>query len=92
MDAVRSLASLAADAIIRMRAQLETIKPSRALSSLGWHPVSCAPFDRDLELAVINYVGTNALAFPCRRILDGWISAQTRARIDFHPTHWKEWA
>jgi len=92
MDAIRSLACLAADAIIRMRARLETIKHSRALSSLGWHPVSCAPFDRDLELAVINYVGTNALAFPCRRVLDGWISVQTRARIDFYPTHWREWA
>src|SRR5262245_3118600 len=95
MDAVRSLASLAANAIIRMRARLETIKHSRALldqSSLGWQPVSCAPFDRVLERAVINYVGTHALLFPCRRFLGGWISAETRARIDFHPTHWREWA
>src|SRR5262245_56684051 len=95
MDALRSLASLAANAIIRMRARLETIKHSRALldqSSLGWQPVSCAPFDRVLELAVINYVGTHALVFPCRRVLGGWISAETRARIDFHPTHWREWA
>lgn len=88
MDALRSLASLAATAITRMRARLETVKQS----SLGWQPVSCAPFDRDLELAVINYVGTHALVFPCRRVLGGWISAETKVRIDFHPTHWREWA
>src|SRR5215510_15811733 len=88
MDAVRSLASLAANAIIRMRARLETIKQN----SLGWQPVSCAPFDRDLELALINFVGTHALVFPCRRVPGGWISAETKVRIDFHPTHWREWA
>jgi GAF domain-containing protein len=88
MDALRSLASVAATAITRMRARLETIKQN----SLGWQPVSSAPFDRDLELAVINYVGTHALVFPCRRVLGGWISAETKVRIDFHPTHWREWA
>src|SRR5262245_31437829 len=88
MDAVRSLASLAATAITRVRARPETIKQN----SLGWQPVSSAPFDRDLELAVINFVGTHALVFPCRRVPGGWISAETKVRIDFHPTHWREWA
>jgi len=56
-----------------------------------WHPISTAPFDRDLELAVINYHGTHALVFPCRRILGGWIKAETRERIEVQPSHWREW-
>ncbi len=58
---------------------------------MGWEPVSIAPFDRDLELAVINYYGVHALAFACRRILGGWIKAETKERIDVRPTHWREW-
>ena len=58
---------------------------------MGWEQVSTAPFDRDLELAVINYHGVHALAFACRRILGGWIKAETKERIDVRPTHWREW-
>ncbi len=36
---------------------------------MEWKPVSTAPFDRDLELAVIDRDRPHALAFPCRRIL-----------------------
>ena len=60
-------------------------------SDRDWQPVSNAPFNRDLELSVIDYDGTHALVFPCRRILDGWIKAETRERIDVQPTHWREW-
>ncbi len=56
-----------------------------------WRLVSTAPFDRDVELAIINYHGTHALAFPCRRILGAWIKAETKERIDVQPTHWREW-
>ena len=38
-----------------------------------WHPVSTAPFDRDLELAIIDTNGVHAIAVPCRRILGGWM-------------------
>ena len=31
-----------------------------------------ATFDRDLEVAVIDYDGTRAVAFPWRRCLSGW--------------------
>jgi hypothetical protein len=31
------------------------------------------------------------LVFPCRRILSGWVNAETRQRIDVHPTHWRGW-
>ncbi len=59
---------------------------------MEWKPVSTAPFDRDLEVAVINYDGTTALVFPCRRVLYGWVDAETKKPIqDLHPTHWRDW-
>ncbi len=56
-----------------------------------WQPASTAPFDRDLQLAVIDSTGTHALVFPSRRILGGWIKAETKQRIDVQPTHWRDW-
>ena len=56
-----------------------------------WQPASTAPFDRDLELAVIDPAGPHALVFPCRRILGGWIKTETKQRIALDPTHWREW-
>jgi len=56
-----------------------------------WRPISNAPFDRDLELAVIDSDGPHALVFPCRRILGGWINTTTKSRIAVQPTHWREW-
>jgi hypothetical protein len=56
-----------------------------------WEKITNAPFDRDLELAVFDHEGPHALVFPCRRILGGWMNAQTRARLDVHPTHWRLW-
>jgi hypothetical protein len=56
-----------------------------------WKPISTAPLDRELELAVIDASGPHVLVFPCRRILGGWINADTRDRIEVRPTHWREW-
>ena len=56
-----------------------------------WKPISTAPFDSDLELAVIDGDEPHALVFPCRRILGGWVKAENRARIDVQPTHWRQW-
>jgi len=56
-----------------------------------WQPISTAPFDCDLELAVIETDGPHALVFPCRRVVGGWINALTKQRIDVRPTHWREW-
>ena len=56
-----------------------------------WQHVSTAPFDRDLELAVIDDDGPHALVFPCRRILNGWMKVETKERLDVRPTHWREW-
>jgi len=59
---------------------------------MEWKPISTAPFDHALELAVFDTGGRpHALVFPCRRILDGWIDAETKKRIDVRPTHWREW-
>ena len=58
---------------------------------MEWQRIATAPFDRDLELAVIDYDGVHALAFPCRRILGSWIKAETTQRIDVQPTHWRQW-
>jgi hypothetical protein len=57
----------------------------------GWQPISLAPFDPELELAVINSQGTHALVFPCRRIVGGWLKSETGERIEVHPTHWRGW-
>ena len=56
-----------------------------------WQPISNGPFDRDLELAVLDREGPHALVFACGRILSGWINAETRQRIDVRPTHWRDW-
>lgn len=56
-----------------------------------WQPVATAPFDRDLELAVIDRDGEHVLVFACRRIAGGWINARTRQWISVLPTHWREW-
>ena len=54
--------------------------------------ISAAPFNRDLELAVIDASGEHTILVPCRRVVGGWIKAATERRINFHPTHWREWA
>ena len=53
---------------------------------------TAAPFDRHLQLAVIDTGGeVHALVFPCRRVLRGWVNSQTGAPVDVFPTHWREW-
>jgi hypothetical protein len=56
-----------------------------------WNDISSAPFDSDVELAVIDDDGPHALVFPCRRIRRGWIDAETLKRVEVHPTHWRAW-
>jgi hypothetical protein len=58
---------------------------------MEWKPISTAPFDSELELAVIDVRGPHALVFPCRRILGGWMDAEAEERIDVRPTHWRAW-
>ncbi len=56
-----------------------------------WKPITSAPFDCDLELAVIEGSGVHPLVFACRRVVGGWINAATRERVPVHPTHWRDW-
>jgi hypothetical protein len=56
-----------------------------------WQPIETAPYDRELELAVIDAGRPHALVFPCRRILGGWMTALTEHRIEVRPTHWRPW-
>jgi hypothetical protein len=56
-----------------------------------WHPIASAPYGSDLALSVIEREVTHALAFPCRRRLDGWVDAATQRRVDVRPTHWRPW-
>jgi hypothetical protein len=58
---------------------------------MEWQRIITAPFDRDLELAVIDADGAHALVFPCRRVLGGWMKSETKTRINVNPTHWREW-
>ena len=55
---------------------------------MKWQPIATVPFDRDLELAVIsNATDMHALVFPCRRVLRGWVKAETNARLSMFTLH-----
>ena len=57
-----------------------------------WQPVSTAPFDRDVELAVVDKDEPHALVFPCRRIPGGWLNAELKKWYSTcAPTHWRQW-
>jgi hypothetical protein len=56
-----------------------------------WQIISSAPFDRNLELAVLDEEGPHALVFACRRIVGGWMNTATKERLAVRPTHWREW-
>jgi len=58
---------------------------------MDWKPIEIAPFDRDVELAVIDGAGVHALTFLCRRVFGGWVQAETKKRLYYlSPTHWRE--
>jgi len=56
-----------------------------------WCPIATAPFDRDLELAVLEAGKAHALVMRCRRIRQGWANAVTGKLLDVNPTHWRYW-
>lgn len=55
-----------------------------------WSSINCAPFEVDLELAVIDKQGCHALAFPCQRGVDGWRDSDGLP-VFVSPTHWRLW-
>jgi len=66
-------------------------RPAPTMTETSWHPIATAPFNCDLELAVLEGADAHALVFRCRRARNGWINAATGVRIDVEPTHWREW-
>ncbi len=52
---------------------------------MEWQPIAIAPYDRDLELAVIDRTGAHILVFPCHRIPAGWLKSGTNQWVDVHP-------
>lgn len=55
-----------------------------------WRPIQSAPFDTEVELAVIDHQGVHALIFPCRRQIGFW-QDQRGLPVLVHPTHWRYW-
>jgi hypothetical protein len=58
---------------------------------MEWQPITTAPYELDLELAVLDAEGIHTLVFPCRRIPAGWLKSSTNQWVEVHPTHWREW-
>ena len=56
-----------------------------------WQEIACAAHDCALELAVIDDTGEHVLVFPCRRVLQGWVKADTLEPVNVRPTHWRRW-
>ncbi|WP_426408526.1 hypothetical protein [Bradyrhizobium ganzhouense] len=57
-----------------------------------WQKISTAPYDRDLELAVIEGNHLHPLVFACRRTASGWVKAASHERVLVNPTHWRLWS
>jgi hypothetical protein len=57
-----------------------------------WYPIVTAPFDRDLQLAVIEKGEVHSLVFSCQRADGGWANATTAQPVFVDPTHWREWS
>lgn len=56
-----------------------------------WEEISKAPYDRDLELAVIEKDRVHPLIFACRRTPGGWVRVPSMDRVAISPTHWRTW-
>ena len=58
----------------------------------GWHPITNAPHERNLQLSVLEDGEVYALVFPCRRKDGQWVDAATGKLVAIEPTHWREWS
>jgi hypothetical protein len=61
---------------------------SRFANAAEWREIATAPFDRALELAVIND-GVRVLDSCCIRHGDGWLDAETLRPVAIAATHWR---
>jgi len=61
---------------------------SYAFGASDWREIATAPFDRELELAVIDgQVGVLDVSY--FRHGDGWLDAETLKPVDIAATHWR---
>ncbi len=56
-----------------------------------WHPITTAPFNRDIETRVRVAHGVRALPFPCRLTASGWINADLGLHMAINPVEWRPW-
>jgi len=56
-----------------------------------WHPISTAPFNRDLEIRVTGERGPQRIPFPCRRDDEGWINVDLGTRVELDAVDWRVW-
>jgi hypothetical protein len=60
----------------------------RFLRGAGWREIATAPFDREIEIAVIN---DNVPVLGGSRVRhgDGWLDAETLKPVAVTATHWR---
>jgi hypothetical protein len=61
---------------------------SRIVNAPEWRDIATAPFDRAIELAVIDG-DIGVLSFPCLRHGDTWFDAETLHPVAVAATHWR---
>jgi hypothetical protein len=62
------------------------------LGVMIWLKIETAPFDRDVDVAVVEDNGKlYPVIFPCRRVLGGWTKGASGGAVTIHPTHWRHW-
>jgi hypothetical protein len=61
---------------------------SRLATASEWRDISTAPFDRAIELAVIDGE-ISVLGSSCLRQADGWLNAETLKPVTVTATHWR---
>ena len=61
---------------------------SRFVRGLEWRDIATAPFDREVELALIDE-RVGLLDRSCVRHEDGWLDAQTLSPVIVRATHWR---
>jgi hypothetical protein len=60
-----------------------------------WHfiaSMTSVPTEQQMRLAVVDNDGVHARVFPCYRIEDCRIHTESKAKVEVHPTHWREWS
>lgn len=57
-----------------------------------WHPITTAPYNRAVELRVLDLGKIITLPFPCfRDNADHWINSDLNTPILINPIEWRAW-